>query len=72
MEQREKVIRKKESAVNPISSPIRLLYSLDKQVVEQHEQQQKLLMQMDSLYTNNLALNRKLNDLVKDFETETI
>lgn len=71
-EQREKVAREKETDTNPVSSPAGLLYSLDKEVMEQQqEQQQRLLLQMDSLYNNNLVLNRKLNNLVKDFEEET-
>ena len=70
-EQRKKAIRKKNSATPSISTPTRLLYSLNKQVFEQQrEQRQRLFMQMDSLYTNNLVLNQKLNGLVKDFEVE--
>lgn len=72
LEQREKVAREKETDANPVSSPAVLLYSLDKEVMEQQqEQHQRLLLQMDSLYNNNLVLNRKLNNLVKDFEEET-
>lgn len=72
LKQREKVIREKELATTPVVSPTKLLYSLDKQVLEQQRgQHKKLLMQMDSLYTNNQVLNRKLSSLVSDFEIET-
>lgn len=72
LKQREKAAANKEPDVIPVSSPTRLLYSLDKEVLEQQRgQQQKLLLQMDSLYDNNLGLNRRLNSLVKDFEVET-
>ena len=71
LKQREKAAGKKEPAVIPASSPAGLLYSLDREVLEQQrEQQQRLLLQMDSLYNNNLVLNRKLNNLVKDFEVK--
>lgn len=69
---REKVSEKKKVDVTPVPSPTKLLYSLDKEVLEQQqEQQRRLLLQMDSLYNNNLVLNQKLNCLVKDFEEET-
>lgn len=70
-EQREETIRKKNSVTVLIPSSVRLLYSLDKHVLEQQrEQQQRLFMQMDNLYLNNQVLNQKLNGLVKDFEAE--
>lgn len=68
---REKANRKKEPAPALVSSTTKMLYSLDREVLEQqHLQRQKLLAQMDSLYINNVALNVKLNNLVNDFETE--
>lgn len=72
LKQREKTTPYKESDLIPVSSPTRLLYSLDKEVLKQQRgQQQRLLLQMDSLYNNNLGLNQKLNSLVRDFEVET-
>lgn len=53
------------------STPATLLRSLNREVTEQQkEQKEKLFLQMDSLYVNNLALNKKLNGLISSFEEE--
>lgn len=62
-----KTVMKKESP----SVTIPLLRSLDREVAEkQKAQREKLLLQMDSLYTNSQTLNLKLNTLVGNFEKE--
>lgn len=49
-----------------------MLYSLNREVAEKQDMQRKALsIQMDSLYTNNQNLNRKLNSLVRELESET-
>lgn len=48
-----------------------MLYSLNREVEEKlNIQQRALSIQMDSLYTNNQTLNRKLNNLVRELESE--
>ena len=55
----------------PSSTPLTLLRSLNREVTEQQkEQKEKLFLQMDSLYANNLRLNKKLNGLISSFEEE--
>ena len=55
------------------SVAIPLLHSLNREVVEQQKMQHgRLFQQMDSLYTNNQALNRKLSTLIEDFEKQAI
>lgn len=49
-----------------------MLYSLNREVEEKQDIQQRALsIQMDSLYINNQTLNRKLNNLVRELESET-
>lgn len=72
LKQKEQDVRKNtRTATSSLPSTTRLLYSLNREVAEkQHTQQQILLVQMDSLYHNNMVLNGKLNSLIQDFETE--
>lgn len=68
LRQREK---EKQVTTNPTATTTHMLYSLNREVVEQQQmQQERLLMQMDSLYRNNVALNQKLNTLAGEFEKE--
>lgn len=48
-----------------------MLQSLNKEVSEYHETvQEKLLHQMDSLYTSNMELNQRLYRIVRDLESD--
>ena len=61
----------KTSSSSSTAATIPLLRSLNREVAEkQKEQQERLLLQMDSLYENSQALNRKLNTVIGDFEKE--
>lgn len=63
-----------ESNAQPVSQPATtlMLGSLRRKVTEKQKiQRDRLFIQMDSLYENNLLLNRKLYGLVADFEKET-
>lgn len=66
--------QKEEKEKNKKASNITegMLYSLNREVEEKQNIQQKVLaIQMDSLYINNQTLNRKLNNLVRELESET-
>lgn len=73
LEQREKN-RKAEAETSQrlyARTATNMLHSLDKEVSEHHEAgQEKLLHQMDSLYTSNMELNRRLYRIVRDFESD--
>lgn len=63
-----------ESNAQPVSehATTLILGSLRREVTEKQKiQRDRLLIQMDSLYENNLLLNRKLYELIADFEKET-
>lgn len=65
-EQKESMGRRQD-----IPAATRMLHSLNKEVTDkQTAEQEKLLVQMDSLYAGNVALNRRLHGVVKDFEAE--
>lgn len=50
-----------------------LLYALSREVTEkQQEKREKLSIQMDSLHQSSLALNRRLNGLIRDFDTVAV
>ena len=62
----------KETKETPSNITTEMLYSLNREVAEKQDMQRKALsIQMDSLYTNNQNLNRKLNSLVRELESET-
>lgn len=62
----------KEKTKNTSNITAGMLYSLNNEVADkQNKQQRALSIQMDSLYTNNQILNRKLNNLVRELELET-
>lgn len=66
--------QKEEKEKNKKASNITegMLYSLNREVEEKQNIQQRILaIQMDSLYINNQTLNRKLNNLVRELESET-
>ena len=65
-EQKESMGRRQD-----IPAATRMLHSLNREVTDkQTAEQKKLLVQMDSLYAGNVALNRRLHGVVKDFEME--
>lgn len=50
---------------------VRLLHSLNREVAEKQEaQQKKLFRQMDSLHRSSQVMNKRLNLLVRDFDNE--
>lgn len=68
LEQREK---KSQMVTNPTATTTNMLYSLNKEIIERQQmQRERLLIQMDSLYQNNIVLNQKLNTLAGEFEKE--
>lgn len=82
LQQREQQGRSEQTASSPksgsggwnesLSATIPLLRSLNREVTEKQKARRvKLLLQMDSLYTNGQTLNRRLNTLTGDFEKAT-
>lgn len=65
-ERKERIERRQD-----IPAATHMLHSLNREITDkQTAEQGKLLVQMDSLYAGNVALNRRLHGVVKDFEAE--
>ena len=48
-----------------------MLHSLNERIIlEQTERQERLLVQMDSLYIGSVELNERMNSMVSEFERE--
>ena len=49
-----------------------MLHSLNKELTGRQEtERERLLVQMERLYNNNMALNCRLYGIIRDFESET-
>lgn len=73
LQQREEAERKRQSlsATSPTGITTRMLHSLNERIIlEQTERQERLLVQMDSLYIGSVELNERMNSMVSEFERE--
>ena len=71
-EQKEKRERLQPTEKDRKVSTASMLHSLNRELTGRQEtEREKLLVQMERLYNNNMALNCRLYGIIRDFESET-
>ena len=71
-EQKEKRERLQPAEKDREISTASMLHSLNKELTGRQEtERERLLVQMERLYNNNMALNCRLYGIIRDFESET-
>ena len=73
LQQKEQLERQRQSIGKHqgTTSVTSMLHSLDREVTDmQKAERERLLEQMDLLYSNNTDLNHRLHRIVRDFETD--
>ena len=71
-EQKEKRERLQPAEKDRKVSTASILHSLNRELIGRQEtERERLLVQMEYLYNNNMALNCRLYGIIKDFESET-
>lgn len=71
-EQKEKRERLQPAEKDRKVSTVSMLHSLNRELIGRQEtERERLLVQMERLYNNNMALNCRLYGIIKNFESET-